>query len=389
MATQVAIIGGGPSGLLLARKLSREGIECTVLERRSRKYVLSRIRAGVLEQGTVKQLRDTDVADRLNARGLIHEGCWLSDGNERFRIDFASLSGKTVVVYGQTEVTKDLYDALDTDGVEVIHDAEVVQIHDIDSNCPSIAWKGNNRVSRLSCEFIAGCDGFHGVCRRSFPSGTFREYERTYPFAWLGVLSETPPVEEELIYSRSPRGFALASMRSPRLSRYYIQVSNDDTTDNWTDEAFWNELQNRLPAEVGQRLITGPSIEKSLAPLRSYVREPMSLGRLFLCGDAAHIVPPTGAKGLNLAASDVHYLFEALVEWYREGRSIKLESYSDRAVSRVWKSMRFSWWMTSMLHKFPSRNQFDKKIQDAEFEFVRDSSAAKAAMAENYTGLPY
>ncbi len=389
MRVKVAIIGGGPSGLLLARKLSLAGIECAVIERRSREYVLSRIRAGVLEEGTADQLRRANVGERMDSDGLIHSGCNFSDGTDSFHIDFRALSGKTVMVYGQTEVTRDLYDALDTSGVRVFHNAENLEISELETSTPKLTWLTEGKVKQLDCDFVAGCDGFHGYSRSCIPKNQRREYEKSYPFGWLGILSETPPVSNELIYSRSPRGFALASMRTPELSRYYIQVASDTDPADWTDTQFWNELTLRLPDAAAETLVTGPSIEKSVAPLRSFVCEPMSWGRLFLCGDAAHIVPPTGAKGLNLAASDVHYLFASLRKFYHDRSREQLKTYSQRALTRVWKSMRFSWWMTNMLHNFPNREPFDTRIQDSEFSFIRDSKAGQRALAENYTGLPY
>ena len=386
---QVAIIGGGPAGLLLARKLSLAGIDCVILERRSRAYVLGRIRAGVLEQGTVDQLRQAGVGERMDRDGLVHKGCNFSDGADVFTLDLQALAGKSVLIYGQTEITRDLYDHLDLAGVTTRHGAENLEISDICSQAPRVAWTENGAPQSLRCDFVAGCDGFHGPSRSMIPDGTRREYAKTYPFGWLGILSETPPAKEALMYSRTSRGFSLASMRNPSLSRYYIQVPADEDPNAWSDERFWTELRRRLPPQSADDIVTGPSIEKSVAPLRSFVCEPMGFGRLFLCGDAAHIVPPTGAKGLNLAASDVHYLFEALSEHYSEGSWAGLRHYSDRALKRVWKAMRFSWWMTNMLHNFPDRSAFDTRIQDGEFMFVRDSEAAQRALAENYVGLPY
>ena len=389
MRVQVAIIGGGPSGLLLAQKLSRAGIECQILERRSRRYVLSRIRAGVLERGTVDQLRQVGVGTRMDCQGLEHHGCLLSDGHQIFSLNFHKLIGKSVMVYGQTEVTRDLYDALDRSGVVIRHNVEDVSLHDIDTDSPRVTWQEKGQFREMVCDYIAGCDGFYGPSRTTIPDSIKHEFERSYPFGWLGILSQTPPVEDELIYSRSSRGFALASMRNPSLSRYYIQVPADEKADQWSDEQFWSELRRRFPEEVAQKIVTGPSIEKSVAPLRSFVCEPMSYGRLFLCGDAAHIVPPTGAKGLNLAASDVHYLFEALREYYADQSSSGLQNYSDTALRRVWKSMRFSWSLTHLMHIFPDHTPFDARIQIAEFRYLRQSKAAQRAFAENYTGLPY
>ncbi len=375
--------------MLLARKLSLAGIDCMVLERRSRAYVLGRIRAGVLEQGTVNQLRQAGVGARMDWEGLVHENCNFSDGKDVFTLDLQALAGGSVLIYGQTEITRDLYDHLDLAGVTIRHGAENLEISDIGTQAPRVTWSENGLRHSLSCDFVAGCDGYHGPSRSMIPDGTRREFSKTYPFGWLGILSETPPAKEALMYSRTSQGFSLASLRNHSLSRYYIQVPADENPNAWSDGRFWTELRRRLPPETAENIVTGPSIEKSVAPLRSFVCEPMSFGRLFLCGDAAHIVPPTGAKGLNLAASDVHYLFEALAEHYSEGSGAGLRSYSVRALERVWKAMRFSWWMTNMLHNFPDRSAFDARMQDSEFAFIRDSGAAQRALAENYIGLPY
>ena len=375
--------------MLLARKLSLAGIDCVVLERRSRAYVLGRIRAGVLEQGTADQLRQAGVGKRMDRDGLVHENCNFSDGTDVFAVDLQALAGKSMLVYGQTEITRDLYDHLDLSGVTIRHGAENLEISDIRTRFPKVAWTENGAPHSLRCDFVAGCDGFHGPSRSMIPDATRREYSKNYPFGWLGILSETPPLKEALMYSRTAQGFSLASLRNPSLSRYYIQVPADEDPNAWSDARFWTELRRRLPPQAADDIVTGPSIEKSVAPLRSFVCEPMSFGRLFLCGDAAHIVPPTGAKGLNLAASDVHYLFEALRENYGERSGAGLRHYSARALLRVWKAMRFSWWMTSMLHNFPDRPAFDTRIQDSEFAFIRDSEAAQRALAENYVGLPY
>jgi p-hydroxybenzoate 3-monooxygenase len=354
MRTQVVIIGGGPSGLLLSQLLHLAGIETVVLERQSRAYVLGRIRAGVLEGGTVDMLRKAGVADRLERDGFVHGGTYLAARNQGFRIDFEALINKTVTVYGQTEVTRDLYDARDKlDGV-VIHNVEGVTPMGLENEAPYVTYTKGGTEHRIVCDFIAGCDGFHGVSRKAIPSDVLREFERVYPFGWLGVLSETPPVSHELIYANHTRGFALCSMRNENLSRYYIQAPVDDPIERWSDDAFWDEIKRRIPEESADTLITGPSIEKSIAPLRSYVAEPMKWGRLFLVGDAAHIVPPTGAKGLNLAVSDVHYLFEALKLHYA-GDNSGIDGYSEQALRRVWKSVRFSWWMTTMMHRFPEQ----------------------------------
>jgi p-hydroxybenzoate 3-monooxygenase len=389
MRTKVAIIGGGPSGLLLSQLLNRAGIETVVLERKSREYVLSRIRAGVLEWTTVELLRAAGAGARMDREGIVHDGCYLASDGEMFRVDFHESCGKKVMVYGQTEVTRDLYDAQNALGATVIHDAEDVVLHDVDSAAPWVSYSLNGVSQRLDCDYIAGCDGFHGVSRPAIPPDVRREYEKVYPFGWLGVLSRTPPVSEELIYASHPRGFALASMRNPMLSRYYIQVPLTDKVENWSDEAFWSELKARLPVEVAGRLVTGASIEKSIAPLRSFVCEPMRWGRLFLCGDAAHIVPPTGAKGLNLAASDVHYLYEGLAAFYANGDAAGLVDYSEKALARVWKAMRFSWSMTTMMHRFPEHNDYERRMQDTELDILKSSALARQIMSENYTGLPF
>lgn len=389
MKTQVCIIGGGPSGLLLSQLLHRRGIDSIVLERQTREYVLGRIRAGVLEQGLVASLEEADCAERLHAEGFVHDGTLLSYGDEMFRIDFTELAGKPVIVYGQTEVTRDLYAAREKAGGQIEFRVGNVTIRDADSDHPSVTFTRDGQQHRIECDFIAGCDGFHGVSRQAIPLDRRREFEKIYPFGWLGILSQTRPVNEELIYANSERGFALCSMRNENLSRYYIQCALSDSPEDWTDDAFWEELKRRIPAAEAARLETGPSIEKSIAPLRSFVTEPMRWGRLFLCGDAAHIVPPTGAKGLNTAASDVHYLHEGLCDFYRNGSAEGLERYSDRALARVWKAERFSWWFSSLFHRYPDQSSFDLKIQIAELEFLRTNRAAQIAMAQNYVGLPY
>ena len=389
MRTQVAIIGGGPAGLLLSQLLHKAGIDTVVLERRSRDYVLSRIRAGVLETGLVDLMREAGVAERMQREGMTHDGTLIANGNDRFRVDFKALTGTTVMVYGQTEVTRDLYEARDAAGGVTLHDCSGVKPHDLDTDAPYITFLRDGAVHRLDCDFIAGCDGFHGPCRQEIPQTVRREFEKVYPFGWLGVLSQTPPVDDELIYANSERGFALCSMRNANLSRYYIQCQLSDSPDDWTDEMFWDELRRRIPEEAAEKLQTGPSIEKSIAPLRSFVCEPMQWGRLFLCGDAAHIVPPTGAKGLNTAASDVNYLWRALVAWYHDGTRGGIDAYSETALDRIWKTERFSWWMTSLLHRFPEQSEFDIRMQQADIAYLRDSTAAQTAMAESYTGLPY
>lgn len=389
MKTQVAIIGGGPSGLLLAQLLHTRGIDSVVLERKTKDYVLSRIRAGVLEQGLVSLMEEAGCAMRLHAEGIPHDGTLISYGDEMFRVDFTEHTGKPVMVYGQTEVTRDLYAAREKAGGKIEFNVEDVVIHGADTDTPHICYTIDGQAHRLDCDFIAGCDGFHGVSRQTIPLDVRKEYEKVYPFGWLGILSETPPVNHELIYANSPRGFALCSMRNENLSRYYIQCSLSDKPEDWTDEAFWQELKRRIPADQAENLVTGPSIEKSIAPLRSFVTEPMRWGKLFLCGDAAHIVPPTGAKGLNTAASDVNYLFNGLCDFYENNSSVGIDTYSEKALARVWKAERFSWWFSSLMHTYPDQSPFDLKMQVAEIEFLRTNKAAQQAMAENYVGLPY
>ena len=389
MRTQVVIIGGGPSGLLLSQLLHVRGIDSIVLERKTRDYVLSRIRAGVLERGLLELMREAGVAARMERVGLPHDGVLLSYGDEMFRVDFKRLTGTSVIVYGQTELTRDLYDAREAADGRIEFNVEDVEIHGADSDRPYVTYRSGGEHRRIDSDFIAGCDGFHGVSRQAIPETVRKEYERVYPFGWLGVLSETPPVNHELIYATSARGFALCSMRNQMLSRYYVQCPTSDKAEAWSDGAFWDELRRRIPADQAERLVTGPSIEKSIAPLRSFVCEPMRWGRLFLCGDAAHIVPPTGAKGLNTAASDVHYLYNALRQYYEERDSEGIERYSARALARVWKVERFSWWFSSLMHHFPEQSEFDLKIQTAELEFLRSNEDAQRAMAANYVGLPY
>ncbi|WP_120634981.1 4-hydroxybenzoate 3-monooxygenase [Ruegeria sp. EL01] len=389
MRTQVVVIGGGPSGLLLSQLLHVHGIDSVVLERKTKDYVLSRIRAGVLEQGFVNLMEQAGVADRLHAEGFKHDGTLIAFEDESFRIDFHEHTGTPVLVYGQTEVTRDLYEVREAAGGKIIFNTDDVTIHNADTDTPHVTFTVDGQQQRIDTDFVAGCDGFHGVSRQTIPLSVRREYEKVYPFGWLGILSETPPVHDELIYSLSRRGFALCSMRNENLSRYYIQCSLSDNPDDWTDSAFWNELKRRIPQEFADRIVTGPSIEKSIAPLRSFVTEPMRWGRLFLCGDAAHIVPPTGAKGLNTAASDVHYLHNALHDFYETGSSEGMDSYSQNALARIWKAERFSWWFSSLLHRFPDQSNFDLKMQRAEIDFLRTNKAAQKAMAENYVGLPY
>ncbi len=386
---QVCIIGGGPAGLLLSQLLHRKGIDTVVLERRSRDHVLGRIRAGVLEFGTVALLREAGVGDRMDREGFVHDGVNIALQNRGFRIDFKTLVGKPVMIYGQTEVTHDLYDARDAMGGAVIHVVDGVTLHGLDGKRPHVTYEKADAGHRVDCDFVAGCDGFHGPSRQAIPKDRLHEFERVYPFGWLGVLSETAPAADELIYANHLRGFALCSMRNAHLSRYYVQVPVNDPLEKWTDQAFWDELRRRLPVDVADAMETGPSIEKSIAPLRSYVAEPMRWGRLFLCGDAAHIVPPTGAKGLNLAASDVHYLYRALLAHYAEGDDALLDGYSAAALARVWKATRFSWWFTTKMHRFPGQTAFDQRIQETELSYLEGSAAAQVAFAENYVGLPY
>ena len=388
MRVQVAIIGSGPAGLLLGQLLHRAGIDAIIIEQRSKHYVLDRIRAGVLEMGAVEMLDRLGVGKRLHAEGLVHDGVEISYSAGRQRIDLTGLTGRHVVVYGQTEVTRDLMDAREAAGAKTVYEAEDVSVHDFDSTRPKVRYRKDGREHEVECDFIAGCDGFHGVCRESVPAGSISNFERVYPFGWLGVLSETKPVSDELIYVCHERGFALCSMRSPTRSRYYIQCSLSERVEEWSDDRFWDELRRRLDPEAASNLLTGPSIEKSIAPLRSFVCEPMRFGRMFLAGDAAHIVPPTGAKGLNLAVSDVHYLSEALESHYR-GSDAELDGYSERALKRIWKAERFSWWMTMLLHRLPEDGPFGHKIQQAELAYLAGSRAAQTAMAENYAGLPY
>ncbi len=389
MKTQVAIIGAGPSGLLLGQLLHLQGIDTVILEAKTPEYVLHRIRAGVLEQGTADLLREAKAGDRMDREGHAHEGVTLAFNGRTERIDLKSLTnGKTVMVYGQTEVTRDLMQARANAGARSIYEAANVQLHDFTTDKPRVTFEKDGETVELECDYIAGCDGFHGVSRKSAPADAIKTFERVYPFGWLGVLSETPPVAPELIYANHPRGFALCSMRSDMLSRYYVQCSLDDKVEDWSDERFWDELKKRVPEEVAARLVTGPSIEKSIAPLRSFVAEPMKFGRMFLVGDAAHIVPPTGAKGLNLAASDVYTLYHSLRKTYHEGRSDLLEKYSEICLRRIWKAERFSWWMTSMLHKFGD-DAFAQRMQLAELEYTTSSLAGRTTIAENYVGLPY
>ncbi|MDX2482964.1 MAG: 4-hydroxybenzoate 3-monooxygenase [Pseudodonghicola sp.] len=388
--TKVGIIGGGPSGLLLSQLLHLKGIDNILLEKHSRDYVLGRIRAGVLEHGFAELMREAECGARMDAEGEIHDGFYIAHDGIRDRVDLKKYTGgNSVVVYGQTEVTRDLYEARDKMGGAVIHEAQDVTPHDLKSDAPYLTYRLGDEPYRIDCDYIIGADGFHGVSRKSIPKDVLTEYEKVYPFGWLGVLSRTKPVSPELIYAKNERGFALCSLRSQVLSRYYLQVPLTDTVEDWSDEAFWDELKRRLPQDVAEGLITGPSIEKSIAPLRSFVAEPMRYGNLFLAGDAAHIVPPTGARGLNSAASDIYYLYHALLDHYQNGDDTGLEEYSQKALARVWKAQRFSWWMTSLLHTFPDSIAYDKRLQQTDLEYLFSSDAAQTSLAENYVGLPF
>ena len=389
MRTKVVIIGGGPSGLLLSRLLSLDGIDNIVLEKQSKSHVIGRIRAGVLESGTTKMLQKAGVSVRLNKESFVHDGIQLSFKNHGFRIDLKKLTNKHVTVYGQTEVTKDLYEKIEKENYNIINNVDDVLPHDLDQKNPFVTFKKDGVENKIKCDFVAGCDGYHGISRQVIPQNLTKIYEKVYPFGWLGILSETPPVSDELIYANHGNGFALASMRNSNLSRYYIQTPITDKIENWTDKKFWEELKKRLPTHAADTLITGKSIEKSIAPLRSFVCEPMSWEKLFLVGDAAHIVPPTGAKGLNLAVSDVYYLYNGLKKHYLLNIDNDLKLYSQIALSRVWKAIRFSWWMTTTFHKFPEQTDFDQCIQDSELAYLENSIASQTVLAENYVGLPF
>ena len=381
MRTQIVIIGSGPSGLLLGQLLHKAGIDSLILEQKSKDYVLGRIRAGVLEQGAVGLIEEAGAGARMRREGLVHDGTEIAFGGVRHRIDFKELTGKTVMVYGQTEVTLDLMDAREASGAPTIYEAADVSIHDIDGNRPNVRWTKDGKTHAIDCDYVAGCDGFHGVSRKTMPQDILQTFERVYPFGWLGVLVDKPPLSDELVYVNHERGFALCSMRSATRSRYYLQCRLDEKVEDWSDDRFWEELTRRIDAKAAASLQTGASIEKSIAPLRSFVAEPMRRGRLFLAGDAAHIVPPTGAKGLNLAASDVFYLSRALIDFYSDGSSAGLDDYSKTALARIWKAERFSWWMTQLLHNFPESTRFDRRIQNAELDYLFSSRYYRVLLA--------
>jgi p-hydroxybenzoate 3-monooxygenase len=390
MRTQVAIVGAGPAGLLLGQLLFKAGIDNVIVERQSAGYVLGRIRAGVLEQVSMDMLDECGLGSRMHRQGLVHHGIELLFKSARHRIDLQALTGgKSVMVYGQTEVTHDLMDAREAAGLATIYETgDSVSLHGFDGTSPVVRYAKDGTTHEIGCDFIAGCDGYHGASRASVPAAALKTYTKDYPFGWLGILADVPPVSHELIYANTERGFALCSMRSPTRSRYYVQVPLQEKAEAWSDAAFWDELRKRLDAEAGERLVTGPSIEKSIAPLRSFVAEPMRFGRLFLAGDAAHIVPPTGAKGLNLAATDVKYLSTAFIEHYRDKSDSGIDDYSRKCLARVWKAERFSWWFTSLMHKFPDAGGIGQKLQEAELDYLVSSRAASTALAENYVGLP-
>lgn len=390
MRTQVAIVGSGPAGLLLGQLLADAGIDNVILERASKEHVLSRIRAGVLEEGTTRMLDEAGAGARMHREGLPHNGFDLAFDGRRHRIDLHGLTGgKRVMVYGQTEITRDLMDKREATGTLTIYEAANVTPHDFDRDAPCVTYEAGGNTHRIDCDFIAGCDGYHGISRKSVPADAIEVFEREYPFGWLGIIADVPPVSHELVYANHPRGFALCSMRSHTRSRYYVQVSTEEKVEDWPDRRFWDEIRRRLPEATAARMTIGPSVEKSIAPIRSFVAEPLAFGRLFLAGDAAHIVPPTGAKGLNLAASDVRYLFDALNEYYTEKSRAGLDAYSERALARVWKAERFSWWMTSTMHRFHDAGTFGQKIQHAELDYLFSSRAAMTSLAENYVGLPF
>ena len=387
--TQVAIVGAGPSGLLLGQLLHKAGIDNVILERQTGDYVLSRIRAGILEQVCIDLLDEAGVGARMHKEGLVHGGFEMLFDGRRHRIDMHGLTGgKSVMVYGQTELTRDLMEARKALGLPTVYEAQHVSVHDFDTRAPRVRYEHGGKAHEIACDFIAGCDGFHGVCRASAPRGAITEYEKVYPFGWLGLLSDTPPVSPELVYVNSPRGFALCSQRSRTRSRYYLQVPLSDKIEAWTDAAFWQELKLRLDDEARAKLVTGPSIEKSIAPLRSFIAEPLRFGRMFLAGDAGHIVPPTGAKGLNLAATDVKYLSGALIDYFRTGSENGIDNYSSRCLRRIWKAERFSWWFTMLMHRFPEDGAIVGRFQEAELDYLVHSEAGRRTIAENYVGLP-
>ena len=389
MRIQVAIIGAGPSGLLLGQLLYRAGIDAIILERQTGDHVLARIRAGILEQVCIDLLDEAGVGERMHKEGLVHGGIELIYNGQRHRVDMNKLTGgKNVMVYGQTELTKDLMDARAGAGLPTVYEASDVAVHDFDSKKPRVTYEKDGRKFEIECDFIAGCDGFHGVCRASAPRSAITEFEKIYPFGWLGLLSDTPPLHDELIYVNSPRGFALCSQRSKKRSRYYLQVPLTDKVEEWSDDAFWQELRLRLDEEGRDKLITGPSIEKSIAPLRSFITEPLRFGRMFLAGDAGHIVPPTGAKGLNLAATDVKYLSSAIIEFYQDKTEAGVDNYSERCLKRIWRGERFSWWFTMLMHRFPEDDAIAAKLQEAELDYLFNSEAGARTIAENYVGLP-
>jgi p-hydroxybenzoate 3-monooxygenase len=388
MRTQVVIIGAGPAGTLLSVLLHRVGVEAIVVERQTRQYVIDRIRAGVLEWGSVQVLRDAGVGTNMDRVGVIHDGARIAWGGRSLFFDIAGRTGKHFMSYGQSPLQRDLYDAVDGLGIALVDRADDVQPHDIASNAPWVTYRLDGIEHRIDADFVVGCDGYHGVCRATIPSGAVRTYEKEYPFGWLGILSETPPLPD-LVYCNHERGFALASQRNAMLSRYYVQCPLSDTVDDWPDERFWDELLQRFPDELREQITTGPSIEKSIAPLRSFVAEPLRFGSMFLAGDAAHIVPPTGAKGLNLAISDVHYLARGLSRWYGEGDARELDRYSDVALRRIWGAVRFSWWMTSLLHRFPHQTPMDQRLQEVELDLLATSEHAQAALCEQYAGVPF
>ena len=389
LRTQVAIVGAGPSGLLLGQLLGRAGIETLIVERVSGEYVLGRIRAGILEQVCIDLMDEAGVGERMHREGLVHGGFEMLFRGERRRVDMNRLTGgKNVMVYGQTELTRDLMDARKASGLPIVYEAQNVSVHDFDTNKPRVRYEKDGKLHEVTCDFIAGCDGFHGVCRASVPRAAITEFEKVYPFGWLGLLSDTPPVSDELVYVNSPRGFALCSQRSRTRSRYYVQVPLTDRVEEWTDEAFWQELKLRLDERGRERLVVGPSLEKSIAPLRSFVTEPLRFGRLFLAGDAGHIVPPTGAKGLNLAATDVKYLSGALIEHYNDKSERGLDRYSERCLRRIWKAERFSWWFTMLMHRFPDDGPIVAKFQEAELDYLAHSETGMRMIAGNYVGLP-